>query len=250
MSRFIEGITMLSALTLRYLIPGEDNYALTPAKKVALGVADLALCPLESVLSYRVKKDPVDLRAIATIFQKDLSAIVVKDDRIKRPSDLDHKTYASYKARYEDRIVQELVKNDGGQGTFDVVYPEKLGIWDTILNNAYDATWIFMNWEGVQAASQHQEMRYFKLSDYGIPYSYSPVIVGTSSMLKDRGVVMSLFKEATSKGFFEAIQNPEEAAAILKPHLPEADRDMDILACIEASAAALGSQDQWGDNGS
>ena len=38
--------------------PSEDNYAVTPAKKIELGQANFALCPTESILSYRTKSKP------------------------------------------------------------------------------------------------------------------------------------------------------------------------------------------------
>ena len=37
---------------------------------------------------------------------------------IERPRDLDGRKYASYGARYEGRIVQQLIRNDGGTGEF------------------------------------------------------------------------------------------------------------------------------------
>ena len=72
-----------------------------------------------------------------------------------RPKDLDGKIYASYRARYEDHIVKELIKNDGGTGDIQLIYPEKLGIWNTLLQHNADATWIFNNWEGIEAESKN-----------------------------------------------------------------------------------------------
>ena len=34
-----------------------------------------------------------------------------------------------------------------------------------------------MNWEGIQASELEIGFRYFKMEDYMMPYSYSPVIV-------------------------------------------------------------------------
>lgn len=85
--------------------PADDNYSTTPAKKVEKNAADIALCPLESLLSYQTKSTPFPLTAIATIYKQDMSAIVVKKGSgIQSPKDLDGKRYASYKARYEDHI--------------------------------------------------------------------------------------------------------------------------------------------------
>jgi hypothetical protein len=46
---------------------------------------------------------------------------------------LDGKTYASYKARYEDNIVKQMIKMMR-EGDLNVIYPEKLGIWNTLLS--------------------------------------------------------------------------------------------------------------------
>ena len=59
-------------IRVKILDPSVDNYKITPAKKVELGESDFALCPFESVISYRTKDKPFDLTAIAAILQKDL----------------------------------------------------------------------------------------------------------------------------------------------------------------------------------
>ena len=108
-------------LDVSIITPETDDYATTPAKKVELGDVDFAICPLESVLSYKTKKTPFNLVAIAALLQDDLSAIcTLATSDIETPKDLDGKLYASYKARYEDGIVREMLKNDGGKGTLKI----------------------------------------------------------------------------------------------------------------------------------
>ena len=171
-------------LAVELLTPDVDNYEVTPAKKVEMGNADIALCPFESVLSYNTKNQQFDAVAIATIFREDISSIaVLEDSGIHRPKDLDGTSYASYKARYEDKIVAQMVKNDGGKGELKIVYPDKLGIWETLLSGKYEATWIFANWEGVHAKNKGARLRTFKMSDFGIPYGYSPVILGSRNKI-------------------------------------------------------------------
>lgn len=93
--------------------PSRDDYAETPAKKVELGKADFALCPIESIISYRTKRKPFPLTAVAAVLQTDLSAIACRaQSGITRPADLDGKRYASYQARYEDGIVKRLQVSD------------------------------------------------------------------------------------------------------------------------------------------
>ena len=66
--------------------PSQDDYKYSPAKKIELGISNFALCPTESLISFRTKKNPYKLYALATIFRKDISAIAVSDK--KRLKDL------------------------------------------------------------------------------------------------------------------------------------------------------------------
>lgn len=52
---------------------------------------------------------------------------------IKSPRDLGGKKYASYAARFEGRIVQQLTYNAGGIGDFKEVVCPMLGLWNTVL---------------------------------------------------------------------------------------------------------------------
>ncbi|BFP41568.1 ABC transporter substrate-binding protein [Flavobacteriaceae bacterium GF1] len=236
-----------AGLEVELLDPQEDNYAVTPAKKVEMGIADMALCPLESVISYRCKRHPFDAVALATLFQEDLSAIVVLEDSdVQRPRDLDGRSYASYKARYEDEIVCQMIKNDGGAGQMELVYPDKLGIWETLQSRQYDATWVFLNWEGVQARGNGLELREFRLSDYDIPYGYSPIILASQKRVEKDNPSYSAFLQAVKKGFSYAKQNPGEAVRILAPLVAEQDKDIDLLKSQKMTIAAYGNHADWG----
>ncbi|MEO1624128.1 MAG: ABC transporter substrate-binding protein [Bacteroidota bacterium] len=234
-------------LDVELLDPSSDNYQTTPAKKVELGMAHLALCPLESVISYRSKAKAFDLIALAAILQEDLSAIVVpKSDTVQSPKDLDGKSYASYKARYEDEIVRQMIRNDGGRGDIRIEYPAKLGIWNTIVNASCDATWIFLNWEGVEAAESHLDLCYFKMSNYGIPYSYSPVIAAQEQAVNQQADAYRKVLEATRQGYLYSQEHPEEATAILAPFVPQNDQNIDLTKALAACTNSFGTADGWG----
>lgn len=218
--------------------PGTDDYLKSPAKKVELGLADVALCPFESLLSYRTKAEPLPLIAIAAVLQTDLSSIVVKaDSGIERPAQLDGKTYASYKARFEDAQVACLVRNDGGQGDLVLQYPNRLGIWSTLLRGEADATWIFDNWEGVQAQLAGIELRHFRMADYGIPYGYSPVLAIMEATLNTQKEALQAFLTSSARGFAWAAAHPEDMGQILLPLVPEADRNLVMLTATQQATS-------------
>ena len=242
-----KGFYAKESLEVDLLSPAEDDYLVTPAKKVELGLADFALCPMESVLSYRTKAKPFKLKAVAAIYQEDMSAIIcTKASGITSPKELDGKLYASYQARYEDEIVKQMIINDGGKGTIEIAYPRKLGIWETLLNGDFDSTWVFMNWEGVQAVGKDVKLTSFKMSDFGIPYSYSPVIAASEEHAKQHPEICKKFLQATKQGFLFAAKNITQAAGLLSGFVSEADSDIDIQAALKVSSHAFGSESNWG----
>ncbi|MGB3143680.1 MAG: ABC transporter substrate-binding protein [Maribacter sp.] len=234
-------------LDVEILTPDLDNYETTPAKKVELGKADFALCPFESVISYRTKKKPFDAVALATIFQEDISAIATLTDKnIQSPKDLDGLVYASYKARYEDEIVRQMIKNDEGKGAIEIVYPDKLGIWETIIKGKADATWIFKNWEGIRAKNEGIQLNLFSMKDYGIPYGYSPIIMASKSATESNLEEYLKFIKATKQGYLYAKENPKESVKIISPFVANQDKTIDLLESQEYTSPFYGDDKNWG----
>lgn len=234
-------------INIEIVDPSSDNYAVTPAKKVEMGLVDFALCPTESIISYRTKEKPSAMIAVASILQEDLSAIAVKaNSTVQSPKDLDGKRYASYKARYEDGIVKEMIRNDGGNGDLKIEYPDKLGIWQTVVNDSFDATWIFLNWEGVEAKNLDMPLRYFQLRDYQIPYSYSPVIATNETSIQANQQSYRNFLTATKRGYLFTQENPDESVKILEAYVPSKDNGIDLDQALAASSTYFGDEENWG----
>ena len=227
--------------------PFDDNYSITPSKKIELGIADFALSPTESLISYNTKKKKFDLIGIAAILKNDLSAIVVnKKSNINSPSELDGRTYASFSARYEEHIIKQMIINDGGKGSVTVYHPDKLGIWNTVVNGKYDSTWIFTNWEGVEADNFKIQLSFFKMEDYNIPYSYSPILLCNKN---DSNVISHAksFLEATKKGFVYASKNKEESIEILKKNLLANEKDINLSKAFDLSIPSMCIDSDWGE---
>ncbi|UOG76432.1 ABC transporter substrate-binding protein [Hymenobacter tibetensis] len=235
-------------LEIELVTPSTDHYLLTPAKRLELQEVDFAVAPIESAISLNTKLQPVAVKAIAALLQDDLSAIAVLErSGIQAPRQLDGKTYASYKARYEDDIVRKMIANDGGTGSISITYPDKLGIWDTLLAGQADATWIFMNWEGIEAETQGIALNYFKLSDYAIPYSYSPVLIARADAIEQKRQLYQDFLRATKKGYLYAKENLEHSTTILSEFVPEKDRhNIDLLKSQLYTGRHYGDETTWG----
>jgi len=243
-----KGFYKEAGIDLTILSPIQDDYSTTPAKKLELGETDLAIAPTESLISFRTKSNPFFMRAVAALLQDDTSAIAaLKSSGIDRPKQLNGKSYASYGARYEDQIVKQMIKNDGGEGDLELHYPNKLGIWSTLVDGTYDATWIFTAWEGVEAGNRGIDLTTFRLGDYNIPYGYSPVLCASEKMIDDDSETLTSFLKATKRGFEFAISNPQEAANILKPELTDHDRKhIDLLKSQQMLNNYYTKNGRWG----
>ena len=235
-------------IDVEILNPADDNYSLTPGKKLEMGITDFAIAPFETVISLNNKINTVNAIAVFAILKEDISSIAtLSSSGLKGPKDLDGKIYASYKARYEDQIVKELIKNDGGSGDIKLIYPEKLGIWNTLLQQKADATWIFNNWEGIEAASKNISLNKFQLADFNIPYCYSPVIITEKNNLNTNRKEYENFIKATKKGYQFAIQNKLQAVNILKEYVTEYDRNnIDLEKSLNVTAPYFGNETDCG----
>lgn len=235
-------------IDLKILNPKDDNYAVTPGKKLELDLADFAIAPFETVISLNNKTNVVEAIAIYAILQEDLSSIVsLKSTKISSPKELDDKIYASYKARYEDHIVKQMIKNDGGKGTIKIDYPEKLGIWNTLLEGKADATWIFDNWEGVEAETKGIELNQFRMKDFNIPYGYSPIILAKQEHLASKKEVYRKFIAATKKGFLFVKDNLEASLRILAKYITTYDlQNINLEESIKMSAPHFGDTSTCG----
>jgi ABC-type nitrate/sulfonate/bicarbonate transport system substrate-binding protein len=235
-------------IDLEILNPKDDNYLLTPGKKLELDISDFAIAPFETVISLNNKANQVQAIAIYAILQKDVSCIVaLKSSNITSPKMLDGKSYASYKARYEDQIVKEMIKNDGGEGDLNIMYPEKLGIWNTLLTGSADSTWIFDNWEGIEASSKGIELNKFTMAEFNIPYGYSPVVLTKKENLTKHKAIYSNFVKATKQGFLHTKNNLKESVAILERYVTAHDlNNIDLEKSISFSIPFLGDESNCG----
>jgi ABC-type nitrate/sulfonate/bicarbonate transport system substrate-binding protein len=242
------GFYAAEGIQAELLNPLDDQYFLTPGKKLELGLADFSLAPFETVISLNNKKNKVDALAVYAILQEDLSCVVsLRSSDLTQMKHLNGKIYASYKARYEDHIIQEMVKKDGGTGEIQLSYPEKLGIWNTLLTGKADATWIFDNWEGVEAETKNIELHKFYLEDYGIPYGYSPVIFAKKHLLDENQELYRRFVQATKKGYQYAALHQAESVNILRPYLPVRDQEnIDLPRSLKITSSYFGENADYG----
>lgn len=239
-----------AGLALRLQTPQDDGYTLTPAVKVARGLAHFGLAPSETLLSFALQPDKPALRAVAAVLQQDTSAIAVPAaGPVLRPAQLDGRHYASYSARFEVAIVRALLRADGGRGDLVEVRPQRLSAPAMLDSGDADATWVFSHWEGLQALRSGRPLRQFRLGDYGLPYGYSPVLLARAAWLQAEPGLVAAFVQASARGWQFAAQQPQQAAALLQAeaaHPSLADSAFVAESARLLAPAILDAQGRWG----
>ena len=189
----------------------------TPCSKVAAGDAHFAINSPEGVLGWNTADGRPRLKAVAALLHdRNTSAIVtLRSSGKASPADLDGATYASYAARFEGRIVREIIRHAGGKGDFREVTPPMLGVFETLVKGDADATWIFKQWEGVEAVLEGIDLNVFTLLDNGVPYAYNPCLCAHPEWLRANAATARAFLEATAEGYRRAADDPGAAADAL-----------------------------------
>lgn len=191
----------------------------TPCGLVAAGKATFAINSPEGAIGWNCppfSPQRPQLKVVAAILQQQSSALVtLKSSGVDRPKLLDGKKYASYGARFEGRIVQQMIKHDGGTGEYREEVSPMLGLFGSLLEGDFDATWVFTGWEGVEARRKGVELNTFLMQDYGVPYGYAPCLLANPATLAGDPALVRDFLAATSEGFQWAAAHPDESAAML-----------------------------------
>ena len=227
----------------------------TPCSKVAEGSAHFGINSPEGVVGWNVSDGKPRLKAVAALLHdRNTSAIVtLRSSGIDTPAKLDGKTYASYAARFEGRIVQKMIQADGGAGDFAEATPPMLGIWNTLLAGNADATWVFRQWEGCEAELRGVDLNVFPVCDYGMPYAYAPCLCAHPEWLEREPLTARKFLEATAAGYAAASADPSSAAEILVRLAKEENDGFEVDPALAQRSAAylkdkfIGPSARWGE---
>ncbi len=175
--------------------------------------ADTGISFIEDVVGETAKNNP--LVSIGAILQHNTSGLIVlKDSGINRPKDLDGKIYGGYGSPFENPIISEIIKKDGGAGDFKNVVLE-IGAMQALESKRIDFVWVFSGWEVVQARLDGLKFNFFPLTQYGIPDSPTVVFVVTPNKIKSSPELLKKFMTATAQGYEYARLFPKESAQIL-----------------------------------
>jgi ABC-type nitrate/sulfonate/bicarbonate transport system substrate-binding protein len=193
------------------ILPYTDTSAGT---LVANGVADFGI--LGSIGLFTQRTAGADLIAAYALVQTETGRLVFNADRddIERPSDLDGLTYGGFGSDWENALIGTIIRNDGGEGTFETV---TLGTsaYEALANGAVDFTLEVATWEGVRAELHGPAQRAFRYADHGVPDQHTNFLGTTTAYLAENAETARAFITASQRGYAYAVANPDEATDIL-----------------------------------
>jgi len=195
---------------------------------VGAGKADFGISFQEWVTSARVEGVPIV--SIAAIIQHNTTGFAaVTGQGIKRPADFTGRSYGGWGLPIEKEILSSLIYGDGGDYQklkfINIVKGDLL----TMLNQRkFDLAWIYYGWDGIQAEMRGMELDIIMMKDYQqfVPDYYTPVIISSEKVIKEKPDVVKRFMKATARGYNYAIENPGAAAGILLKYTPESDPEL------------------------
>lgn len=181
--------------------------------------ADVGISFIEDVVGETAKNNPII--SIGAILQHNTSGLIVlKDSGINRPKDLDGKIYGGYGSPFENPIISEIIKKDGGIGNFKNIVLE-IGAMQALETKKIDFVWVFSGWELIQANLDGIKYNYFPLTKYGIPDSPTAVFVATKNKINNSPDLLKKFMTATAQGYEYARLYPQESSQILIDQSPK-----------------------------
>lgn len=217
--------------------------------QLASGRAQFAFSYAEQLLPLRAQGASV--LSIATVLPTNTSALIAPTDRgIRRPRDLEGKTYGTYGGAIERPIIEQLVRCDGGD-------PKKVAFLDVgnadyragFAKHAYDVIWAFAGWDLIRLRDidgLHVTSIPFEDHLDCIPDWYTPLIATTAALTRDDPDLVRDFLAATADGYELANSDPALAAQAIAAAVPEADPRLLAASARFLAGRYVADGQRWG----
>ena len=234
-----------AGLDVEVVQPPEDGAEVL----VASGRAQFGISFQDSMASAIAGDNALPITAVASIIQHNTSGIISrKGEGMDVPKGMEGHTYATWNGPIELGTIKQVVEKDGGD--FDKIELIPSTVTDEVSalkTKSVDSIWIFYAWAGVKTELEGLETDYFAFADIDPVFDYyTPVLISGSTFLEEEPETAKAFLAALSKGYEDAIANPEEAAEILCKAAPELDSELVLASQKYLAEQYQADASQWG----
>lgn len=212
-------------IELTIVQPPEGGAALL----IASGKADFGVGFQESLSALLVGDTPLPITAIATIINHNTSGIIsLKTKGIESAKGLEGKKYATWDLPIEKAIIKTVMEKEHADFSKLELIPSTVSDEVSALqSNSVDAIWVFYAWGGIATEVAGLETNYFAFADIDPTFDfYTPILITNNMLIDQNPELIRAFLRAVSKGYTDAIANPQEASDILCELNPEIDKTL------------------------
>jgi ABC-type nitrate/sulfonate/bicarbonate transport system substrate-binding protein len=234
-----------AGISVEIVQPPEDGAAVL----VASGKAEFGMSFQDSMAPALVGENALPITAVAAVIQHNTSGIISrKGEGMDSPKGLEGKKYATWDSPVEKAMMKDVVEADGGDFSKVEMIPSTVTDEVSALKTkSVDAIWIFYAWAGVKMEQVGLKTDYFTFADINPAFDYyTPVVIAGNEFLKKDPETARAFLGALSKGYEDAVKNPEEAAEILLKAAPELDKNLVIESQKYLADKYQADVDVWG----
>ena len=234
-----------AGLEVEIVQPPEDGAEIL----VASGKAEFGVSFQDSLAPALSGDSPLPVTAVAAVLQHNTSGIISRaGEGMDVPKGMEGHTYATWNGPIELATLQQVVEADGGDFSKVELIPSTVTDEVSALKtNSVDSIWIFYGWAGVKTELEGLETDYFAFADVDSVFDYyTPVIISGNRFLEKNPETAKAFMEALSKGYEDAINNPEEAAQILCEAASELDYELVLASQEYMKEQYQADAEKWG----
>lgn len=216
---------------------------------VASGKAQFGVSFQDSMAPGVSGENALPTTAVAALIQHNTSGIVSrKGEGMDTPKGMEGKKYATWDMPVEVAMIQNVVEEDGGDFSKVEMIPSTVTDEVSALSSeSVDAIWIFYAWAGVKMELEGLETDYFAFKDINPVFDYyTPVVIANNEFLESEPETAKKFLAALKDGYEYAIENPEDAAAILCEAAPELDEELVVESQKYLADQYKAEAEQWG----
>lgn len=217
---------------------------------VAQNQAQFGVSWQEDITQAREQGIPV-VSIAATLAHNTSAFAELASSGITSPAQYTGHTYGGWGAPIEGAILNSVVRQAGGEPSkvrnVNIGVGSTSTVLDALRQRQIDLGWIFYAEDGLAAKQQGVDLNYQFLKDMNPALDwYTPVITTSEKLIAQDPKLVQAFVNAISRGYRDAIANPQEASDIFIKASPDADS-----ATVRASLAWLADQFQadapkWG----
>ena len=198
---------------------------------VVSGSDDFGISYQPDVLLARGKEeDPVNVVSVLGIVQHPLNSLMtLESSGLGSPADLAGKKVGYPNIEWNEHALDTILKTAGLNGVEDV---ELVNVgWElgsSVMSEKVSAIiGAYFTHESISLQNEGYPVDVFRMEDWGVPDYYELVLVTSERYLSENTGTVEKFVRAVSRGYIDAIADPQAGVDILKKYSPEIDENID-----------------------